>query len=229
MKLMKLLCSIIPLLMLTVIANAQQENTFSKDGDSDPAALAMLDKMEKKIQGYPALKATFSMEITIPGNPPETFDGAVVQQGNAYFVNFPGYEIFTDGKTRWVYQENINEVQIYRVSEDTDGFATPMDYLKLAGSDAYVCAIAGNAQQSGKALTAIEFKPLDNTAEYSKLRLLVNTATNLPDELTLFGKDASRTVLRVTDFKPAETQDISAFRFDASKYPGIHVEDLRID
>jgi hypothetical protein len=47
--------------------------------------------------------------------------------------------------------------------------------------------------------------------------------------MKVFAKDGSRYTLKVNEIKPNKNYGPETFVFDASKYPGIHVEDLRID
>lgn len=208
---------------------AQGENTYSRTESSDPAAVELLNKMEEKLKNYPAIDLVFTLRYEIPGEENQQFEGTVFQQEDAYILDFPGYLIMSDGDTRWVYQDEIKELQIYNVDHGEGHFNTPMDYIKMATGGDYVFALAGQSKQDGKTFTAVEFKPLDTASEYSKMRLLINSDSPLPAELILFGRDATRIYISMKGFNSAGKKLIEEFRFPVKKYKDIHIEDLRLE
>ena len=48
-------------------------------------------------------------------------------------------------------------------------------------------------------------------------------------QMKVFSKDGSRYTLKIIDIRANMNYTSDVFAFDESKYPGIHVEDLRID
>jgi outer membrane lipoprotein carrier protein len=77
-------------------------------------------------------------------------------------------------------------------------------------------------------LTQIEFKPKDKKSEYSKLRISIDEKAGAIEHIKAFAKDGSRYTFSVTKLTPNKAFDADYFKFDAKKYPGVKVEDLRI-
>ena len=73
----------------------------------------------------------------------------------------------------------------------------------------------------------IEFKPLDKTYDYSKIRMTINKNTNEVLMVKAFGKDSSRYTFSINQLSSNKTFAANYFTFDKSKYPGYHIEDLR--
>jgi outer membrane lipoprotein carrier protein len=81
----------------------------------------------------------------------------------------------------------------------------------------------------GKKVTQIEFKPLDRDSEYSKMVLYVDEKSKEMAQMKVFSKDGGRYTLKINDIVANKKYAMETFTFDESKFPGIHIEDLRID
>ncbi|HNL39918.1 MAG TPA: outer-membrane lipoprotein carrier protein LolA, partial [Saprospiraceae bacterium] len=79
----------------------------------------------------------------------------------------------------------------------------------------------------GKLLTHIEFKPVSRNSEYAKIRVSVDEKALTIESIKAFAKDGSRYTFKVTRLTPNKVFPANHFTFDAKKYPGVHVEDLR--
>ena len=207
-----------------------QSSQFLKAGDSDPKAKKILDALKKDYNSHKSIEVSFDLIIELPGQPKETQGGKLIQQGEKYFVSLSDQEVYCDGKLLWLYLKSMKEAQLNNaetgISED---FMSPKDMLRMYENGKYAYAIIGDAVENGTNVTQIEFKPLDKKSPYTKLRLSVNKKTNKAASLKIFSKDGSRYTLNVKNILPNKAYTPETFVFNAKKYPGVKVEDLRID
>lgn len=201
-----------------------------KASDSDPKAKKLLDALKKDYNSYKAIEVSFELILELTGQSKETQTGKLIQQGEKYYVSLADQEIFCDGKSLWLYLKSMKEAQLNNaesgISED---FVSPKDMLRMYENGKYAYAITGEVVENGTNVTQIEFKPLDKKSPYSKLRLSINKKTNKAASLKIFSKDGSRYTLNVKNILPNKAYTADVFVFNAKKYPGVRVEDLRID
>ncbi|MBK7406804.1 MAG: outer membrane lipoprotein carrier protein LolA [Saprospirales bacterium] len=205
-------------------------NQYSKAGDSDPAAKAILEKVKVKYEAYKSVEAAFTLSIELPNQPVEEQPGKLIQQGVQYRLELPSQHLLCDGKSIWLYLKNNKEVQINNFEEDEDsGFLSPMDLLRIYEREDFVYVLSNEYAEGGKIVQDIEFKPLDAASEYSKMRLSVEKGTSQIMRIKAFAKDGSRYTLSVSTFKSNATYPASTFVWNKADCPDCYLEDLRID
>jgi outer membrane lipoprotein-sorting protein len=217
----KILLSVIGSICLTFVF-AQQAN------DSDPQARKTLENLKKEYDTYSSLEINFDLILDLPDQAPEQQKGKVIQAGEKYKLELDAQAVYCDGKTVWVHLKDNNEVQINDVEEtEDDSFLTPTDMLKIYESEDFYYAITDSSSKGKKTFQTIEFKPLEDNSEYSKMRIIVNTTDRKIKIMEIFSKDGSKYKLEVKNFLTNKQFPGQLFVFDANKFPGIHVEDLR--
>lgn len=204
------------------------ENFAQLASDSDPAARKILENLKKEYDTYKSMEINFDLTLNLPDQAPEKQKGQVIQNGEKYKLDLAQQSVYCDGKSVWVHLKDNNEVQINDVEETEDeSFLTPQDMLRIYESEDFYYAVTNSFTKDRKIYNSIEFKPLQENSEYTKLRILVNTTDNRISNMEIFSRDGSKYILEVhslsinKDFPPA------IFTFEPSKYPGIHIEDLR--
>ncbi len=209
-----------------VLAQNQQ---FTKANESDPKAKAILDKVRKKYDGYKSLEVAFTLEIELPEQPKETQKGKIARQGDKYRVDLSSQSILSDGKAVWLIMNSNKEVQINNMPEEgeEDDILSPQSLFNFYNKGKFVYALVNEYAEGGKVLQQIEFKPLDKTYDYSKIRMTINKNTNEVLMVKAFGKDSSRYTFSINQLSSNKTFAANYFTFDKSKYPGYHIEDLR--
>lgn len=217
-----LLLAALSILPVLTRLNAQKQYLSSKD--SDPEAVAL---MTKAGQAYASKNAqiNFRLKISMPGQPPESSEGILYQSGKAYRLELKDYQIISDGKTRWVYMKTSKEVNIYNESNGQD-WISPSDFLKLHTADDLVFVLAGTRSDG---VTLIEAKPLKGRFEdYSKFTIgIKNGALSFINGLSNDGMRQEMSITTVTFPATMDTQKL--FTFNPADYPGVYVEDLRLD
>lgn len=204
--------------------------SFQNANESDPEAKTILDKLKKEYDSYKSMEIDFTLEIDLPEQSPEIQNGSIVQNGDKFSLKTEDHEVYCDGKSVWFYLKSNKEVQINDADfEESSEIMSPKDFMKIYESGDYVYAIVGEGKENGKAATFIEFKPLDKYNEYSKIRLAVEKTTNKIVNLRVFSKDGSKYSFIIKRLNTNKQYPSSMFVFDKSKYPGVYIEDLRIE
>jgi outer membrane lipoprotein carrier protein len=216
--------------LFALAAAAQPTNQYTKSGDSDPAAKAILGKVKTKYDAYKSLEASFKLLIEIPNQPQEEQAGKLIQQGDQFRLELADQRLISDGKSVWLHLVRNKEVQINNFEEGEDaGFLSPKDLLRVYEREDFVFVLLNEYAEAGKVLQDIEFKPLDPNSEYSKMRVSIEKATNEIKRIKAFAKDGSRYTLSVGALKANQSYPASTFVWNKSECPDCYVEDLRID
>ncbi len=221
---------LIMLLGFFVFLETSGQNTMLSSKDSDPNAKVILDKMKKLYDSYKTIEVNFEMELELPGQTNELQKGLFIQDGNKYQIKMKDHEVYSDGKSVWIYVKKNKEVQLTDIdNSDSDKFLSPKQMMRVYESGKYVYKIIEERKVNGQLFTDIEFKPLDKKAEYSKMRLTVDKKSNKMVSLRVFSKDGSKYTLKINDLISNKKYDSAIFAFNTKAYPGIHIEDLRMD
>lgn len=226
---MKYVLSILLTFTLLSVGKAQSGQMLSA-ADNDPKATKILSTIRAEYDSFKSMEADFDLTIELPEQEKEVQKGKVIQQGDKFFLDIDQQAIYNDGNYVWLHVKKNNEVQINDpdMGDDTE-LLSPTDMLTIYESGDYVYSITDSPVVGGKKMTQIDFKPLDRDSEYFKISLVVDKAQNKMHEMKVFSKDGSRFTLKINNIVTNRQYEPSTFTFDESKWPGIHIEDLRID
>ena len=214
--------------MILVTTTSAQQNQYLGNDQSDPEAVALLDRMEMFLNAHATIKVQFETQMMTPGESPMHYAGTFEQKDFQYKIDVGEFQIYSDGVTRWVYLKEANEVNIYNADPE-DGPQTPLDHLQLYKNEQFVFAITGQELVREQKAQLVELKPLDKHSDFSKVRLAIRTKDAAPLSAELFEKGGSRIVLDILNIEKAGSFPDGYFVFPFKSYPGVRVEDLRID
>ncbi len=212
------------------MANMTTGQDMTSAADNDPTATKILDKLKKEYDSYSSMKVSFDLVMDFQDGEREIQKGSVIQQGKMFKMDIGERSIYSNGEYTWVHIKKNKEVQINDADmEEGTNMLSPKDMLSLYSTGKYVYAIIAEPLLDGKKVTQIDFKPLDKYSEFSKMSLYVDKITKKMAQMKVFSKDGSRYTLIIDDIVANKKYDLATFVFDESKFPDIHVEDLRID
>jgi outer membrane lipoprotein-sorting protein len=197
---------------------------YNSAKDSDPEALALLQKAGENLATKNS-QVTFSLKYSYPGQEGKPETGVLFQSGKMYNLQLPTYTIISDGKTRWVYLKNQNEVNLYNESNGQD-WISPQDFLQMHKATDLVFVLAGTKADGG---SIIEAKPLKGRFDdYAKFTIVVRNGALV--SIKGIGKDGTRQEMYIgTITHPATFDNAKLFTFNKASYPGVYIEDLRLD
>lgn len=218
------------ILLFSLFISFGFSQTMESVEDNDPAAKKILDKLKSEYDTYKSMEVNFELTLELPQQESEIQNGIVIQQGGNYKLELDDRAIYSNGEYVWLHIKKNNEVQINDIDMDEEtNMMSPKDMLQLYESGEFVYAITAEPLLDGNKVTQIEFKPLDKDSEFSKMTLFVDKKTQKMAQMKVFSKDGSRYTLKINDITPNKKYSLDTFTFNESKYPGIHIEDLRID
>ena len=192
MKEMKKIFGILLGLMICGTTFAQKID-FTNATQSDKEAKAILDKIKTNLDGFDGIDAAFEYKVSLPEEKDNIQKGNMLVVGEKYALDLNEYSIYCDTETIWMYDKEVNEVNINNVEENEDILiSSPTDLLTFYQQDDFVYAFYDEIVEGNTIVTMIDFKPIDGDQEFFKIRLSVNKKTNLPLRAKVFYKDGAR-------------------------------------
>lgn len=216
--------SILFISFLCLVSYCQGYSQYLGAKDSDPEALKVLTKASEGFKSK-NVRLNFNLKISYPGKEAEINEGTLYQAGKNYRLELKDYIIMSNGTTRWVYLKGPNEINIYNESSGQD-WISPQDFLQLYTSKELVFVLAANRPDG---TSVIEAKPLKGKFEsYSKFTIGVKNG--MLSYINGLSSDGTRQEMSITNVtNPATWDATKLFTFQAESFPGVHVEDLRLD
>lgn len=184
----------------------------------------LLDEVSAKVKSYKSIRVDFSYSIVnIKAKVNEERTGSLLVSGDKYKMNAAGRIIFSDGKSIWTYIESSNEVQIHSM-EDSDDAMTPSKLLTSYSSN-YKSKIIKEKNQDPN-IEMIELIPLKQK-NIVKAILGIDKARKQVKSFSMFDKSGSVYTYKINKFQTDVPVQSADFIFDASKFPGVDIEDMR--
>ena len=218
---MKLVYTFLFLFVTTISSqvNAQASN--------DPDAKKILDGVSAKFKTYKTVKATFTYIVeNASGKVLSTKSGAVSMKSTKYKISIVGQEIFCDGTTLWTYDKSANEVTITKVDNSSNSLTPQKLFTNFYDND-FLYKLNGEKKQGTKTLQEIEMTPTDKSKQFSKVYVYVDKAAKTLYSTKVLEPTGNRYSYTVTALTPNAALADSLFVFDAKKYPGVEIVDLR--
>jgi chaperone LolA len=211
-------------ILFTLSATAQTPKGMGK---SDPEAKKILDAVSAKFKTYKTVKANFTLKIeNAQGKVQGTKTGTVQMKGTRYRVSITGQEIMSDGKTVWTYDKSANEVQVTTL-DNSAGNITPQKLFTNFYDKDFLYVQNEDVKRNGKTYQVIELTPIDKTKPFFKVMVEVDKANSNIASTKVFEKNGNRYTYAVSSLAANQAIADDVFVFDAKKYPGVEVIDLR--
>jgi outer membrane lipoprotein carrier protein len=192
----------------------------------DPKALEILDAMSKKYKSIPAFEANISYTLTNEVEKiNEEFKGKITVKGDKFKLVLPEQEVINNGTTLWTYLPEAKEVNIdnYDPNSDEVNPSKIYDIYKKGFKYLYL----EDKTEGGVMCEIIDLVPEKKDAQYFKIRMNIAKKDKSIQSWTMFDKSGNKYKYSITKFAPNTTVADNFFTFDAKKYPGVEVIDLR--
>ncbi len=218
---------LILVLLLSVSVNAQN-NMYLTAEDSDAEAIEILTKSKEVLSKSETVFFDFTFSTKYTGQTPDEQSGILKQKGDMYYLEFGDQTIYCDGNDLRVYQRTQNIVEINDLSEDS-GMISPKALLDLYESSDFVFVLGENLSLKGKVFNTLMLKPVDKESEFSKIVILINSKSYLPYDIEIMYKDGLKNNIKINEILLNQKFENSVFKFNKADYPGVSVEDLRMN
>ncbi len=194
---------------------------------NDPDAKKILDGVSTKFKTFKTVKATFTYKVeNAAGKSLSSKAGSVFMKGTKYRVNIVGQEIFCDGANVWTYDKAANEVTITKLDNSSNTLTPQKLFTNFYDKD-FLYKLNGEKKQGAKTLQEIEMTPTDKSKPFHKVYVYVDKTGKTLSSTKVMEKSGNRYSYTVNTLTPNGTIDDKQFVFDAKKYPGVEVVDLR--
>lgn len=194
---------------------------------NDPKAKTLLDAVSKTYKSFPSIQADFSLTTSIPTQNKTTVKtGSVSIKGEKYKIVMGKQEIFCDKQSVWTYLKDINEVQINDYEPNKEDI-TPSNMFTIYQND-FNYMMNGEEVIDKVSCSVVDLMPKDKSKPFFKVRIWIDKSAKYIKRMKVFDKNGNMYIYNITTFNAKANLEDSYFKFDASKHPGVHVEDLRM-
>ncbi|HQV78715.1 MAG TPA: outer membrane lipoprotein carrier protein LolA [Chitinophagales bacterium] len=194
---------------------------------NDPKAKVLLDAVSKTYKNYESVEANFTLISTNPQqNKSSNQKGTVYLKGEKYKLLMGKQEIICDKKSVWTYLKDIKEVQINDYEPNKEDI-TPSNMFTIYQND-FNYILNGEDNIDKTECTIIDLMPKDKNKPFFKVRIWINKNAKFIKQMKVFDKNGSTYTYTVTLFNSKAGLEDNFFKFDTSKHPEVHVEDLRM-
>jgi outer membrane lipoprotein-sorting protein len=220
---MKNLIAIFLVLFATTNVLAQTSSL----GKNDPEAKKLLDAVSAKFKTFKSLKGNFILEVKDGnGKTQGTKKGIVYMKGAKYRVSITGQEIFCDGKNVWTFDKGANEVQLAQFDNSSSSITPQKLFTNFYDKD-FLYKMNDEKKVAGKAVQEVELTPTDKSKPFFKVLLNIDKASKMITSTQIFEKSGNRYAYSMSNVATNATITDDTFTFDAKKFPGVEVIDLR--
>lgn len=193
---------------------------------NDAKSSEILKAVSAKYKSYKSLSATFKLSrVDQKTKASENFSGTIVLNGPKFQFVLNNQTVMSDGASTWTYLKESNEVQISE-SKATEGTITPTNIFTMY-EKGFKTKFIGDKTIAGAAVQQIELTPDDAKKNYFKILLNIDKSGKFVKEAKIYEKGGAILTYSILKFTPNSAVTDNMFVFDAKKYPGVEVIDLR--
>jgi outer membrane lipoprotein carrier protein len=190
-------------------------------GSNDPQAKKILDAVSAKLRTYKNVEAKFSVKIeNSAGKNLGVKTGTFYLKGSKYRITATGQEVFSDGSNTWTLDKASKECSINKIDPNATTITPQKLFTNFYDKD-FLYKLNGTT----KGVSEIELTPLDKTKPIFKMLLYITN--NAITSAKFLEKTGNRYILSISNVNPNSTASDATFIFDAKKFPGVDVVDLR--
>jgi len=219
----KILTSVVLSLVFFVTVNAQPRGM----GKNDPDAKKVLDAVSAKFKTFKSVQAAFYLKIeNSAGKNLGSKAGTVYMKGTKYRVSVIGQEIFCDGSNISTYDKSANELTITKVDPSANSITPQKIFTNFYDKD-FLYKLNDEIRVGGKAIQQIELTPLDKSKPFFKVLVNVDKKAQTIVSTKVYEKAGNIYTYSVSKMNTSSVVNDTQFVFDAKKFPGVEVVDLR--
>ena len=188
----------------------------------DIKASALLDEVSKKATSFKSIKVDLSYTMfNAKAKINEEKTVTLLVSGDKYKMSAAGQTILCDGKTIWTYIKESNEVQVNAL-ENKDDALTPSKLLTSYNSNYKSKIIKSNDPTA----ESVELIPNTNK-NFTRAILEIDKAKKQIKSFALYDKSGNVFTYKVKTYVTDSPVTDADFTFDAKKFPGVEVIDMR--
>lgn len=190
-------------------------------------AQKILDKLAAHSKSCETMQGNFEYTLeNKAANVYENSNGSFLIKGDKYFVNVLGVETYYDGKSLYSFIKDVNEVSIQEPEQNDEDFLKPSNLFTIY-QKGYSYKYVGKIIEDGKNMHVIDLLPKNDSQNYKKLIVKIDTKTNNLISMKSIGKSGDDVEVRITKMKKNITVPDSKFTFNKALHTDVEVIDMR--
>jgi outer membrane lipoprotein-sorting protein len=205
---------------------------FTAYAQKDADAELLLKAVADKALAYKTIQTDFEYVIeNVQNKSEETYHGSLLLKGDKFRMSANEMVTYSDGKTRWVYLEESNEVNISKQNNSDNleaeerFFNNPISLFTIYKSG-FKYLKFGTETIDGKIYQLIDLSPDDINKPYFKIRCWISDSNDL-FMIRYFQKDGTRISFQFKNFRTNVKTNDTDFIFQVKDFPGVEVIDMR--
>jgi outer membrane lipoprotein carrier protein len=196
-------------------------------GNNDSEAKKILDGVSAKFKSFKGVQAKFSLKIENgAGKTLGTKTGVVYMKATKYRVTITGQEIYCDGSNISTYDKGSNEVTITKIDPSANSITPQKIFTNFYDKD-FLYKLNQETTLGGKKVQEVELTPIDKSKPFFKVLVYVDKTAQTISSTKVFEKTGNKYTYAVNSMNTTAPVNDTQFVFDAKKYPGVEVVDLR--
>jgi outer membrane lipoprotein-sorting protein len=213
---------LITLCLLTSAFIKGQENI------QDPEAAKILESVGDKFRNLPSFQTDFELSILDrKDNSKNTSAGNLILKQQKYKLNSEGSIVYFDGKTMWTYVQKSNEVTITEPENNSGDFmSNPYGFFTTYKNE-FKYRYVKETVSNGVTCHEIDLFPKNLNQPYSRIKVLINKQTILPEVITSIGKDGVDYSVRLKNTVTSKVFPDTAFTFNPAEFKKVEIVDMR--
>ncbi|MCX6240552.1 MAG: outer membrane lipoprotein carrier protein LolA [Bacteroidetes bacterium] len=197
---------------------------ISAYSQKDQKANDLLDQVSSKTKAYKSIKADFSYKMeNTKAKINEQKQGTLLLSGDKYRMEASGQTVICDGKTIWTFMPETNEVQVNSL-DNKDEALTPSKLLSNYNTNFKSKLL--NDKNTNPGTVKIELVP-NTIKNYNRAVLSVDKSKLQVKSFVIYDKNGNIFTYTITRFQTDMPLGAADFTFDAKKFPGVEVIDMR--
>ena len=196
-------------------------------GNNDPAAKKILDAVSTKFKSFKSVQSSFSLKIE--NNAGKTLgakSGMIYMKGVKYRISLTGQEIFCDGSNISTYDKSTNELTITKIDPSVNSITPQKIFTNFYDKD-FLYKLNGDTKVGTKMVQQVELTPTDKSKPFFKVLLNIDKRNQALSSTKIFEKSGNVYLYEISNMNTSTLVSDAQFLFDAKKYPGVEVVDLR--
>lgn len=202
--------------------------SFSAFAQKDAKAKVLLDKSNDTFTKVGDIYAAFTLNVKdMVNNVTESFDGEISIKAEKFLIATPEYDIYFNGKTQWILQKAFDEVTVSEPSKDEIQALNPASLFGIYKKGCNYKYIGEKTDIKMRRVEEVELIPQDKKSDMKKIIVQINKADSMPVMFHIIYNNSIENLIYINKYQTKQTISDNSFSFDAKKYPGVEIIDLR--
>jgi outer membrane lipoprotein-sorting protein len=206
------------------LAFAQSPDQTRKFQDTE--AMTILKELQKKLTSYSDISIDFAFRSEKNEQFIDEIKGTTLIKGNKYLLKTEQQYIFCNGVNLWNYLPEQKEVTLSLYDKEDDfQMINPFDMIQNYEKH-FKSNFIREGIEKGVLVQVIDLTPL-KASSYYRIRLVLDKNKKQLMRLTVYEKEGIQYTYTVNKFTVNQNISEGQFSFDAAKYPGVELIDIR--